>query len=249
MANSPEEEMYFFIADISGYTAYMLKNEMDYTHGTLIVNELIKSLVKEVQMPMEISKLEGDAIFLFLKNDQIPQEIRDNPLFLGQKMLQFFTVFSCKLKELQHSTACDCGGCSNIDKLNLKMVAHFGKAAIDTIGSFRELSGVDVILVHRLLKNQAKKKRYLLMTEAAHSRLLLPEGKLDQWEEHDKDIGTIPVFVYYPPEEEILSEKKALTFFEKTKSHFKLAIGGALLKCGLKKPGNFNHFPPKNLSQ
>ena len=192
MANTPEEEMFFFIADISGYTAYMLKNEMEYTHGTLIVSELIKCLVKEVQTPMEISKLEGDAVFLFLRNAAIPEEIRNDPTLLGQKILQFFTVFSHKLKELQQSTACDCGGCSNIDKLNLKIVAHFGKAATETIGSFKELAGVDVIIAHRLLKNQVKEKRYLLMTESAHSRLKLPmDGKVEQWDEHDKDIGQV----------------------------------------------------------
>lgn len=246
MAVTPEEEMFFFIADISGYTAYMIKNEMDYTHGTLIINELIKCLVKEVQTPMEISKLEGDAIFLFLRSSQLSDEIRNDPRRLGQKILQFFTIFSQKLKELQLSTACDCGACSNIEKLNLKIVAHYGKAAMNTIGSFKELAGVDVIIPHRLLKNQVKEKRYLLMTEAAHSRLELPQdGKIERWDEVDKDIGAIPVYVFYPPGQEVISEKKPLNFFERTKSHFKLAIGGALLKWGLIKRRPFHHFPEK----
>ncbi len=235
-----ETEMFFFIADISGYTAYMLKNEMDYTHGTLIVSELIKSLVKEIQVPMEISKLEGDAIFLYLRKQNIPAEE------LSEKILQFFEIFSHKLKELQQSTACDCGGCSNIDQLNLKIVAHYGKASIETIGSFTELAGIDVILIHRLLKNQVKEKRYLLMTQAAYDRLKLPtDGKIVQAEEHDKDLGTIVVYIYYPREGEPLPEKKPLNFLEKTKSHFKLGIGGALLKWGIKKPPDFHNFPPK----
>jgi hypothetical protein len=196
---------------------------------------------------MEISKLEGDAIFLFLREEKIPKDIRENPLILAQKILQFFSVFSKKLKELQLSTACDCGGCSNIDKLNLKIVAHYGKAVMDTIGTFTELSGIDVIIVHRLLKNQVKEKRYLLMTESVHSRLVLPkEGKIAQSEEIDKDIGSIAVYVYYPLEKEpSLPEKKELSFYERTKSHLKLAIGGTLLKWGLKKHPDFHNFPEK----
>lgn len=243
MANTKEEEMYFFIADISGYTAYLIKNSKDYDHGTVIVNQLIKCLIKEVQMPLEISKLEGDAIFLFLRSEKVPQEIRDNPASIGEKILQFFMAFSAKLKELQESRICGCGACTNIDKLNLKMIVHYGKASIESIGNFQELSGVDVIIAHRLLKNKAQKKRYVLMTSSAKSRVTLPqEAKMEQWEEQDKDIGSIPVHVFYLPMDESPATGKQ-PLLKKLMYKWNLNIDHALKKCGLKKKPHLHNLP------
>ncbi len=243
MTSSTEQEMYFFITDISGYTSYMIKNQMDYTHGTLIISDLMESLVKEVKLPMEISKLEGDAVFLFLREDKLGDEFKD-PSVLRESLLHFFSVFSSKLQALRNSTACDCGGCSNIEALTLKIITHYGKAAMVQIGSFSELSGVDVILVHRLLKNHVEGKRYLLMTQPVYQKLAFPkEMKVTQGQEEDKDLGIIPVYIYFPPVEE-MAPKEDLSFIQKTKSHLKLAVGEKLLKLGVKKPGEFHNLPP-----
>lgn len=240
-----EQEMFFFIADISGYTAYMLKNQMDITHGILIISQLMEALMKEVCLPLQISKLEGDAIFLYLPKDKMPAEYLSNPNCLGDHVLRFFQAFLSKLLELKSSTTCQCGGCSNIQKLNLKMVAHYGKAAIQQIGSFQELSGVDVILVHRLLKNQIQEKCYLMMTEPASQKIDLPsEGRLIQAEEEDKDLGKIRVKVYYPlfPELSMSIPKKG-SFLATTIGHLKLMVGSLLLKLKIKKTLDFHNFP------
>lgn len=236
-----QEEMFFFIADISGYTAYMVKNEKEQAHGTLIISELIKTVAREAALPIEIAKLEGDAIFFCLPAALLTKEIA-----LTEQLLHFFSAFSKKVEELQQSTACDCGACANIEKLNLKIVVHFGKASRETIGSFHELSGVDVILVHRLLKNQVKEKRYLMLTEAAHALLQLPAaGRVVRGVERDKDIGEISVVVYYPDDQGASIARRELTFFEKLKSHYQLATGSLLLKFGILPKPPFRHFPPR----
>jgi hypothetical protein len=241
-----EEEMYFFIADISGYTAYMLKNVTDFTHGTLIVTELMEALIQEASLPIEIAKLEGDALFLYLQQSKVPREYRDNPQLFGDKILQFFHAFFSKLRQLESSTTCTCGGCANIHNLNVKMVAHYGKAAIHHIGKFQELSGVDVIVAHRLLKNKVKEKCYLLMTESAHQRLTLPsEGTTIPATEEDKDLGTFSVYVYYPSFAKSHSPHLKSSFAASSAHHLKLIWGGLLLKLGLKKTPQFTHFPPR----
>ena len=48
---------------------------------------------------------------------------------------------------------CPCNGCTQADNLKLKFVAHVGEVATQTIRQRRKLVGIDVILVHRLLKN------------------------------------------------------------------------------------------------
>lgn len=239
-----QQEMLFFIADISGYTAFMIKNAVEETHGTLIINRLIKALVKEVEIPMEISKLEGDAIFLFLRKEKIPGAMVDNPELLTAALLRFFAVFSEKLSELACSTECTCGACAGIDQLKLKIVAHYGRASLDQIGQFMELSGVDVILVHRLLKNGVKERCYLMATDAALNHLRLPsDGRQYQGVERDKDIGEIPVTVYCPPSMEEPPAKREATKFEKLKSRFKMKIGSALLSRGIAKQPEFHNFP------
>lgn len=237
--------MYFFIADISGYTAYMLKNVTDFTHGTLIVSELMEALIQEASMPIEIAKLEGDALFLYLLQSKVPREYRDNPDLFGNKILQFFHAFFSKLDQLERSTTCTCGGCANIHHLNIKMVAHYGKAAIHQIGKFQELSGVDVILAHRLLKNRVKEKCYLLMTESAYRRLQLPStGTLTSGTEEDKDLGSFSVYVYYPSFAKRSVPNLKGSFLAVSTQHLKLIWGGMLLKLGLKKKPEFTHFPP-----
>ena len=41
--------------------------------------------------------------------------------------------------------------------LRLKVIAHYGEAVRSQVAGFDEVSGVDVIVLHRLLKNQRKK--------------------------------------------------------------------------------------------
>ncbi len=240
---SQEEPMYFFMADISGYTAFMLKNQMDYSHGTLIVTELISALVKEVQVPLEISKLEGDALFLFMTEKKAQKVFGNNRAALTNRLLRLFSIFYDKLHKMQISADCKCGGCSNIDKLNLKIVAHWGNAAIVDIGSFRELSGVDVILLHRLLKNKVQEKRYFLLTENAYKRLPLPAGtEVTQSQEEDQDIGVIPVYIFYPQKNAVPDLKRPSPLLRYL-SHLKLAFAEWLIKVGIRKQGVFHNIP------
>ena len=51
------------------------------------------------------------------------------------------------------------------DNLKLKFVAHIGEVATQTIRDRRKLVGIDVILVHRLLKNPVQTPEYVLFSE------------------------------------------------------------------------------------
>jgi len=70
---------------------------------------------------------------------------------------------------------CNCAGCMGLEGLTLKFVAHAGEVAIHgptgrhcpsttrRVRGREEIAGVDVILVHRLLKNAVPIREYLLM--------------------------------------------------------------------------------------
>ena len=51
------------------------------------------------------------------------------------------------------------------DNLKLKFVAHVGEVAIQKIKRRRKLIGMDVIFVHRLLKNPVQVPEYVLLSE------------------------------------------------------------------------------------
>src|SRR6185295_13126792 len=63
---------------------------------------------------------------------------------------------------------CNCAVCEHFDELKLKIIAHSGRAVFHSIGGRAQVSGTDVILAHRLLKNSVPDKEYLLLTDAAY---------------------------------------------------------------------------------
>src|SRR6201997_1075274 len=56
--------------------------------------------------------------------------------------------------------------CEQLDRLSLKFVVHQGEVAEQRIKRHVELVGVDVILVHRMLKNSVPVVEYVLMTDS-----------------------------------------------------------------------------------
>jgi hypothetical protein len=192
------KQVLLFIADISGYTSYMLTNNRASEHAKRSISLLISCLVKQIELPLKISKLEGDAIFLYLLSPSLQGD--EDRLWLTKKIFTFFDLFEKKVHELKLAGICKCGACQNIESLKLKVIAHYGEASVHKIGPFTELVGVDVIILHRLLKNHVPSHRYFLLTEAAYRQMLIPDTlKVSKFEESYKDVGTIPIYVCDPP--------------------------------------------------
>lgn len=115
------------------------------------------------------------------------------------RLIRFFDVFQAKLGELRGSTDCACGACLNIEKLRLKLIVHAGGALFYEIGNFTELSGIDVIIVHRLLKNSVPSDQYILITEQALDEFEVPSELVvyPNYEEYP-EIGRIKTYVHFP---------------------------------------------------
>ena len=156
------------LADITGYTNFLLSTRTALIHGQEIINELLEGLLKQVQMPLKVAKLEGDAVFLYAKIGSRGSGRYGVEQVIGDRVPQFFDAFSTRLNQLEtRRRNCVCGACSNIHVLRLKIIVHSGHAAFYRIGRFTEIGGLDVIIAHRLLKNSAKQTQYILMTEEA----------------------------------------------------------------------------------
>jgi hypothetical protein len=69
---------YPVIADISGYTSFVAKTELEHSHE--ILSELLGLLVEKIKPLMTLSKLEGDAAFAYVGEERISH---------GETLLEF----------------------------------------------------------------------------------------------------------------------------------------------------------------
>ena len=186
------------IADISGYTDFMLSHRKAVAHSQMIVKELIETLIREIDVPLKLVELEGDALFMYAAKTVDPSAWDLRSQRLVERILQMFTAFGRSIVEIGSYSLCLCEACSNITELKLKMVAHSGEGLLNEVGGFPVLSGVDTIIVHRLLKNSVELDEYVLMTEAAHEDLPFPDQKGIVEGSEQYDVGTLKTFLYRP---------------------------------------------------
>jgi uncharacterized protein YndB with AHSA1/START domain len=144
------ESVCLLIADISGYTEYVSTVEID--HAQDILADLIGRVVTSLRPGFRLAKLEGDAAFCFA-----PAEKIDGSVLLDTIEHCYFS-FRRRRRDVRQATSCPCNACVRIPNLNLKFVVHHGVALRQKVAGREELLGSDVIVVHRLLKNDIVEK-------------------------------------------------------------------------------------------
>ncbi len=182
------------IADISGYTGYLAAVELD--HAQDILADLMATVVGALRPTFRLAKLEGDAAFTWA-----PGAVVDGSL-LQDTVEQTYFAFRRRLRDVQQASACECNACIRMPSLDLKLIAHHGLVARHRILGRDELAGPDVILVHRLLKNDVEERlglrAYALYTEACLRAAGLEDpavaGLVPHLESVDH-IGPVPAWV------------------------------------------------------
>ncbi len=188
------------LADISGYTGFL----QDVTHAHRddafaggqvpdaygLVSSLLDGIIERIVPPFHLSKIEGDAVFAFARDeDEIP-----GGAALLDCLAACYASFRERLGSAEQVWTCRCDACSRVDGLDLKFVLHAGSFIVQSIGGGRELVGPEVVMAHRLLKNHAAERigrsAYALITEAAASRLAVPAGGAVELSE---------TYEHYPP--------------------------------------------------
>jgi uncharacterized protein YndB with AHSA1/START domain len=150
------------IADISGYTGYLTAVELD--HAQEILADLIGSVVSALRPAFRLAKLEGDAAFVSMTAESL-----DGSMLLDTIERCYFG-FRRRRRDVRQATSCECNACGRIPDLDLKFVVHHGLALEQKVAGRRELVGADVIVVHRLLKNDVVERldlpAYALLSQA-----------------------------------------------------------------------------------
>jgi hypothetical protein len=146
-----------FLPDISGFTDFVRQTEL--LHSKHIISELLEVILSSNILGLEVAEIEGDAIF-FYRQDYIP-----DPEKLIEQVRNMFINFHSHLRTYDSYRICQCGACSTASKLSLKFIVHLGTFDFIKINNFEKPHGEDVILAHKLLKNNIDHTEYLLLSE------------------------------------------------------------------------------------
>ena len=108
--------------------------------------------------------------------------------------------FRRRRRDVRQATSCPCNACVRIPDLDLKFVVHHGSAILQKVAGRQELLGSDVIVVHRLLKNEVVEKlgidAYALISQQCIDASDIDPAALGMHlhsETYDR-IGTVPVW-------------------------------------------------------
>ncbi len=222
MVGAETQRVLLMLIDISGYTRFMVSHERELRHSQMIIGELLESLMHQVDVPLRLSSIEGDALLLYAIKSGDDEIWRRRSSNLVERLLALFRVFKERLLEILAYSVCKCDACLEVGDLKLKIVVHSGEALLTHVGEFPALSGVDVITVHRLAKNSVPEDEYVLLTEAAYRDLVLPaEAEVREGTE-EYDTGVFKTYIYLPNIEVELDEEAIRARFSEDNAAVKI---------------------------
>jgi hypothetical protein len=189
MRHEPEEGV-LVLADISGFTEFVTGVEIE--HGPPLIAELLETVIRQISPPLEIQEIEGDAVFAVG-----PDGALGSHQSLLDVLTNAFAAFRRRRHELAKDESCRCAACRNVGSLDLKIVMHHGRYLRQEVGGRSQVAGPDVILTHRLLKNDVAGRAYLLLTEHAlrWAEIDPTQPGLFAHSEHYEHLGEVRCFV------------------------------------------------------
>lgn len=183
---------YLMLADISGYTSFVAKTEIE--HAEMAISILLEAIIEKLDDLLTIVKLEGDAVFAYVSEDQISN---------GNSLLELvdntYLTFRDSAIALHSQATCPCKACKAIPTLDLKFMVHHGEYIIQQVAGIKDLLGTDVTLIHRLAKNQVSESTgwqgYALFTNQSLEHLRADKSPFVQQVEAYEHLGEVETYV------------------------------------------------------
>jgi len=168
-----ENSAFIFIPDISGFTKFITQTEIK--HSNHIISELVEIIFAANRLNLTVSEIEGDAVLFYRKGE--PPTLQE----LIEQVKNMFLDFHTQLKVIQRDNVCQCGACRSAINLSLKFIVHYGQLSETVIQNFTKIIGSDVILAHRLLKNNIGETEYMLLTDKYLQTQEVNKEQLEPW--------------------------------------------------------------------
>jgi len=179
------------IADIGGYTRFMTLHRTSLAHAQENTSRLLEAII-DAAPDLELSGLEGDAAFLYAAEPSAEDITRS----LSGLAAAMHRAFHDEQQRLEVLRVCWCDGCKQTGQLTVKIVAHYGEVVLSETRGRATLAGVDVILVHRMLKNSVPLPEYVLITEPVREKAGSPLAELTTAIDEELE-GLGPSRLYY----------------------------------------------------
>jgi len=183
---------YLVLADISGYTSFVATTEIE--HAENVISPLLETIIEKLRDKLTIVKLEGDAVFAYVPDDQmsgggVMQELLDNT----------YHIFRDSAKAMHERATCPCRACKAIPSLDLKFFVHHGEYVVQQVAGIVDLLGNDVTLIHRLAKNHVSESTgwngYVLFTGHCLERMQEDKKPFIQQAETYEHLGNVETYV------------------------------------------------------
>ena len=155
------ERALLLIADIGGYTEYMSTHRMSLAHAEVNTTRLLEAVIDAAD-GFDLVEVEGDAAFMSRRAEGL--DAAATAAAMAKVVAAMHLAFHTERRYVA-TNLCPCDACEEANGMTLKFVAHVGDVAVQTIRDRRKLVGIDVILVHRLLKNGVEDPEYVLLSE------------------------------------------------------------------------------------
>ena len=138
------------IPDITGFTRFV--KTVDINLGTLIISDLLNTIIDSNPLDLEVSEIEGDAVLFY----KLGVPVNSVMVFDGLRKIN--EAFNAKLQEVEvlYNVKAD---------LSLKFIVHYGDINVYNIKGFKKLYGQTIIEAHCLLKNGDGQANYILLTQ------------------------------------------------------------------------------------
>lgn len=145
------------IPDISGFTRFI--EESGNPQAPFLVADLLEILIEANTLELEVNEIQGDAVLFYrLGPPPTAEEV-------VRQCRRIYLDFQNYLRLVERDTGSALAASLHELALTLKIVVHYGRVSVARIREHTKLMGRDVIVVHRLLKNNVAGSEYILLSD------------------------------------------------------------------------------------
>ncbi|UOQ78725.1 DUF2652 domain-containing protein [Hymenobacter sp. 5516J-16] len=145
------------IPDISGFTRFI--EESGSVQAPFLVADLLEILIEANTLNLQVNEIQGDAVLFYRLGP--PPPVAE----LVRQCRRIYLDFQNYLRIVARDTGSELAAALHELALTLKIVVHYGRVSVARIREYTKLMGRDVIVVHRLLKNNITGSEYILLSE------------------------------------------------------------------------------------
>ena len=157
-ANDDTQPAFIFIPDISGFTKFVNETGMQLSRN--LIADLLEIIIEANILEMTLAEIQGDAVLFYRLGE--PPTVQE----VINQCKQIFLDFQNYLKIVERDTRSELGASVSDSDLTLKIVVHYGLLSVTNIRDHIKLMGKDMIIAHRLLKNNVTGDEYVLLSES-----------------------------------------------------------------------------------